>query len=386
MEINSTGVKQSNLTDYLAYWTSKLREKYGNDYVIKPEGVVDNLATASSVTNMMLEDVLMYALKQLNPYTAEGEWQDYLYSLIGLERRYADFTVVQRTVSGTAGLRCEKGSIRFKNKATDDIFELNSDCLIDTDGTCKASFTAIELGGIDLPSEALLEIIDAPEGVTGVYYVEGDTINIGDDYEDDEEFRIRWQQNQSIANSATSGGVEKYLLDLVTSEKNLNIVQNRTTSTVNGIPPHSMQDVIFSAESDETIAKTIFNHLLDGVLLYGETTVEIEDSAGTKEPISFTRAKNVPIYFKVQVKVQTNYLLPQLDIRNAIVEHFDLQMGDKVIANNFIEYINSVEGVDYIADIKVSEDNETWVSVDELEYNEIASVQASHITVVKVEN
>ena len=61
-------------------------------------------------------------------------------------------------------------------------------------------------------------------------------------------------------------------------------------------------------------------------------------------------------------------------------------MGDKVIANNFIEYINSVEGVDYIADIKVSEDNETWVSVDELEYNEIASVQASHITVVKVED
>ena len=386
MEINSTGVTQSNLTDYLAYWTSKLREKYGNDYVIKPEGVVDNLATASSVTNMMLEDVLMYALKQLNPYTAEGEWQDYLYSLIGLERRYADFTVVQRTVSGTAGLRCEKGSIRFKNKATDDIFELNSDCLIDTDGTCKASFTAIELGGIDLPSEALLEIIDAPEGVTGVYYVEGDTINIGDDYEDDEEFRIRWQQNQSIANSATSGGVEKYLLDLVTSEKNLNIVQNRTNSTVNGIPPHSMQVVIFSAESDETIAQTIFNHLLDGVLLYGETTVEIEDSAGTKEPISFTRAKNVPIYFKVQVKVQTNYLLPQLDIRNAIVEHFDLQMGDKVIANNFIEYINNVEGVDYIADIKVSEDNETWVSVDELEYNEIASVQASHITVVKVDD
>ena len=46
----------------------------------------------------------------------------------------------------------------------------------------------------------------------------------------------------------------------------------------------------------------------------------------------------------------------------------------------------NVEGVDYIADIKVSEDNETWVSVDELEYNEIASVQASHITVVKVEN
>ena len=383
MEINSSGVTQSNLTDYLAYWTSKLREKYGNDFVIKPEGVVDNLATASSVTNMMLEDVLMYALKQLNPYTAEGEWQDYLYSLIGLERRYADFTVVQRTVSGTAGVNCEKGSIRFKNKATDDIFELNSTCKIGTDGTCKASFTAIELGGIDLPSEALLEIIDAPEGVTGVYYVEGDTINIGEDYEDDEEFRIRWQQNQSIANSATSGGIEKYLLDLVTNEKNLNIIQNRTNSTVNGVPPHSMQIVIYSAESDETIAQKIFDHLLDGVLLYGETSIDITDSAGTTETISFTRAKTVPIYFKVQVKLKDNYQLPQLAIRKAIVENFDLQMGDKVIANNFIEFIKDVEGVDYIADIKVSENGTTWVSVDSLDYNEIASIQSSHITVVE---
>ena len=383
MEINSTGVTQSNLTDYLAYWTSKLREKYGNDFVIKPEGVVDNLATASSVTNMMLEDVLMYALKQLNPYTAEGEWQDYLYSLIGLERRYADFTIVQRTVSGTAGVNCEKGSIRFKNKATDDIFELNSTCKIGTDGTCKASFTAIELGGIDLPSEALLEIIDAPEGVTGVYYVEGDTINIGDDYEDDEEFRIRWQQNQSIANSATSGGIEKYLLDLVTNEKNLNIIQNRTNSTVNGVPPHSMQIVIYSAESDETIAQKIFDHLLDGVLLYGETSIDITDSAGTTETISFTRAKTVPIYFKVQVKLKDNYQLPQLAIRKVIVENFDLQMGDKVIANNFIEFIKDVEGVDYIADIKVSENGTTWVSVDSLDYNEIASIQSSHITVVE---
>lgn len=384
MEINSTGVTQSSLTDYLAYWTSKLREKYGNDFVIKPEGVVDNLATASSVTNMMLEDVLMYALKQLSPYTAEGEWQDYLYSLIGLERRYADFTIVQRTVSGTAGVNCEKGSIRFKNKATDDIFELNSTCKIGTDGTCKASFTAIELGGIDLPSEALLEIIDAPEGVTGVYYVEGDTINIGDDYEDDEEFRIRWQQNQSIANSATSGGVEKYLLDLVTNEKNLNIIQNRTNSTVNGVPPHSMQIVLYSAESDETIAQKIFDHLLDGVLLYGETSIDITDSAGTTETISFTRAKSVPIYFKVQVKLKDNYQLPQLAIRKAIVENFDLQMGDKVIANNFIEFIKDVDGVDYIADIKVSENGTTWVSVDSLDYNEIASIQSSHITVIEV--
>ena len=37
MIINSTGVTKSDLTDYLGFWTNKLREIFGNDFVIKKE-------------------------------------------------------------------------------------------------------------------------------------------------------------------------------------------------------------------------------------------------------------------------------------------------------------------------------------------------------------
>lgn len=383
MIINGNGIEPFTIETYLGYWTAQLKEKFGADFVIKAQSFISNLATTSSFINLGLEQQIEYLAKQLNPYTAEGIFQDALYALIGLVRRFATYTVVQRTIQGVAGTECAIGSIRIQNKSTKDIFVLNSAVTIGTDGLAVGSFTAVELGAIDLSNDSFVEIIDAPTGINSVYYATGNAIELGDDYEDDSEFRLRWLSNQSLANSATKDGMRKALENFVENPKDLNVVQNRTNSTVNGLPPHTMQVVIYSAESNETIAQAIFNHLLDGVLTYGTTTVEIEDSSGTKEDISFTRATVVPIYFKVTVKIKNGYTKAQLNIPQVIVDNFDLSLGEKVIANNYIEYIKDIEGVDYIEDIKVSENGNTWVAVDVLEYNEIASVDKNNITVIE---
>lgn len=387
MEINSTGIKKSELKDYLSFWTTKLREKFGNNFVIKKEGVVDNLATASSMTNMLQEDVVMYLAKQMNPYTCEGEFQDAQYSLIGLTRRYADYTVTQRTISGIAGTVCPVGSILFKNDSTDDQFKLNSEVTIGENGTAKGSFTAIELGGIPLEPEETLTIIDAPGGITGVYYSVGDLTNIGDDYEDDSEFRARWLQVQSLANSATDGGIKKYLLPLVDSDKNLNIIDNKSDVEVNGTPAHTLQVIIYSAESDETIAQTIFDHLTDGLELYGTTNVVIEDSSGTEENIKFTRATALPIYFNIDLVIEDNQIWTEIErqVKDIIVSNFKPNMAEKIVANDYIALINEIEGVDYVSDIKVNSDGgSTWANVQQVAINEIAQVVVDNITVTEV--
>ena len=383
MIINGNGIEPFTIETYLGFWMAQLKEKFGADFVIKAQSFISNLATTSSFINLGLEQQIEYLAKQLNPYTAEGIFQDALYALIGLVRRFATYTVVQRTIQGVAGTECAAGSVRIQNKSTKDIFVLNSAVTIGSDGLAVGSFTAVELGAIDLPNDSFVEIIDAPTGINSVYYATGNVIEIGDDYEDDSEFRMRWLSNQSLASSATKDGMRKALENFVKNPKDLNIVQNRTNSTKNGLPPHTMQVVIYSAESNKTIAQAIFDHLLDGVLTYGTTTVEVEDSSGTKEDISFTRATVVPIYFKVTVKIKNGYAMAQLNIPQVIVDNFDLSLGEKVIANNYIEYINDIDGVDYIEDIKVSENGTTWVAVDVLEYNEIASVDKNNITVVE---
>ena len=385
MIINSTGISKSELTDYLGFWTTKLREIYGDQFVIKKEGVVDNIATAGSLTCMALEDVMLYLAKQMNPYTAEGEFQDALYALVGLTRNYASFTVVTRTIEGTVGTVCDVGSVRFKNSATDDIFELNTAVTIGSDGKAVGSFTAIELGAIELEPEALLNIVDAPEGIVGVYYSEGNVTDVGDDYEDDSEFRLRWIATNSVKGGNTEGGMYSALLPLCDNNKN-NIVirQNRATQVYTDFGLHTMNIVVKSAESDTTIANTIFDNLMDGVGLYGDIDITVKDMSDEDVVISFDRADDVPVYFKVEVVLKDDFILAQVNnnVKKAIVDNFDYAMGERVIASDFYEYINKVDGVDY-AVIKVSLDGLTWQDLLSMDYNEYATVETTDITVVE---
>lgn len=392
MNINSTGITKSTLNEYLSFWTNKLREVYGNDFVIKKEGIIDNLATASSLTNMALEDVLVYLVKNMNPYTAEGEFQDILYSLVGLERNYASFTTVTRTISGVAGTVCEVGSVRFKNSSTEDIFELNSEVVIGENGKAVGSFTAIELGAIDLEAEALLSIIDAPDGIRGVYFSSEDnnTTIVGDDYEDDSEFRLRWlATNSAKVGSNTEGGLRVALLPLVGNiENNIKIRQNRNRVVFEDLPLHSMNIILKSAESDEKIAETIFNNIVDGnmVGLVGNITTTVKDIENQDVEISFDRAVSVPIYFKVEVVLKDNVYLTQIErkIREAIVNNFNYNMGERIIANDFYQYINSVEGIDYVSSLEVSDTEGTgFKQTQTVDYFEYGVLSESNITVVE---
>lgn len=390
MIINSTGIFKSELTDYLGFWTTKLREIYNSDFVIRKEGLVDNLATAGSLTCMALEDVMLYLAKQMNPYTAEGEFQDALYALVGLTRRYASFTTVTRTIEGTVGTVCDVGSIRFKNTATDDIFELNTAVTIGSDGKAVGSFTAIELGSIELDSVALLSIIDAPEGINGVYYSEGNVTNVGDDYEDDSEFRLRWIATNSVnATSKTEGGIRRALLDLVDSVDDLKIRQNRGVAIYEDMPLHSMNIILKSAYSDEAIAQKILDHLTDGLWLVGidnedlDKVVTLQDSEGTDVDITFTRAEGKRIKFNIAVKVKSGYTLEIDKIKSAIIDNFKYVLGEKIVANDFYQYLNVLDSVDYVDTLEVTA-NTLFGNVAVLDFYQYGTINSEDITVTTV--
>lgn len=385
MQYNSKGLTPGTLEDYLKNWTVQMRPSFGNDFQITKEGVVGNICTASSLIAMDYEEELLFRDKNMNPYTAEDEYQDQLYKLIGLERTYADYTVVQRTVEGTPNTTAPKGSILFRNKSTQDQFKLNDDCQIGENGKGVGSFTAEELGAIDLPTEALCEIITAPTNVVGVYYTVGNQIEVGRDYESDAEFRERWQQTQSLANSDTEGGIKKYLLPYAIdkSGKNVNVRQNRGTQKYSDMPKHSMNIVINSAYDDETIAEAIFKHLKDGINLVGDIEIELKDSEGQEETIAFSRAILVPVQFKVEVALKDNVYLTQVkaNIKQAIQDNFNPKMDDDIVANKYVQYVDKVEGIDYVKSIKVSKNGTTWLDV--VEITDVQKAQIGEIDVTE---
>lgn len=377
MEINSKGIIPSTLEDYLKKWTTYLKTKYGNDYYIKKEGVVDNLAVGHSAVSLESESNTLYLSKQLNPRTAEGEWQDRLYKFIALEREQSSFTVVQRTVQGDPNTVAAAGSILFKNKKTEDQFKLIDDCQLGEDGTGIGSFQAEEMGAIDLPEESICEIITAPTNVKSIYYTLGNNIDIGKEYQSDAEFREEWEAEQSMAKAKTEGGLKKALLPYCDKKpQNIKIRMNRNSQKYEDVSLHSANVVVNSAYDDETIAKVIFDKGLDGLGLEGDIHVVCTDEDGDEEDIYFSRAKNVTIYYKVAVVLEDNVYLSQVktSVQNAIKESNKFYMGDSIVANESIEYIRQVSGIKYVKSIKVSTDKSEWFDVIELSKIELAQI------------
>ena len=388
MKINEKGFVLSTLDENLTTWTTALRTVFGNDFNIKKEGVVDNVATASSLSKMDIENQIAFLIKQLNPYTSEGEWQDRLYSLIGLTRRQATYTVVSRTCSGTPNTVIAAGTLTIENSSTKDQFKNNDPINFDSTGKAFGSFTAEESGAIDLPTDASIHIITPLANLAGVYYEQGNTIRIGQEYETDEEFRKRWMLNSSTASANTDDGLEKALLELVNTDSDLQIFDNRTGETVDGIPAHSLRIVINTAYDDETVAQTIFKHLVDGNMfgLQGAISVKVTDSEGESETIKFDRAEVQDIYIQIRVAVQNGISMAtiQTEIKDNIIAYITehgFDMGSIIYANMFAASVYEVNGVAGISQLKISKNNLNWVDQIQLTKTQVPNFDSTRIQV-----
>lgn len=388
MIINGKGFVLSTLNENLAFWTNKLRTVFGNDFNIKKEGVVDNVATASSLSVMDVENQIAFLIKQMNPYTAEGEWQDKLYSIIGLTRRQATYTVVSRTCEGTPNTVIPTGELVIENASTKDQFRNNDPINIGENGKGLGSFTAEESGAIDLPEDATINIVTPLANLTGIYYEEGNLISIGKDYETDQEFCERWLLTSSTAGANTEDGLRKALLALVNTKSDLKIFENRTNETVNELEPHTQRIVINSAFDDETIAQTIFDKIVDGNMagLQGSISVEVTDSEGQTETIKFDRAEVQDIYIQVKVAVKNGIPLAtvQTEVKNNIMAYITehgFDMGSTIYANMFAASIYETDGVAGITQLKISKNNLDWVDQIQLSKTQVPNFDSTRIQV-----
>ena len=56
MKIDDQGFEMSDLEKLLSDYQNELKTWYGNDFTIKPEGVIDNIAVSNCYLNMKLEE------------------------------------------------------------------------------------------------------------------------------------------------------------------------------------------------------------------------------------------------------------------------------------------------------------------------------------------
>lgn len=244
-------------------------------------------------------------LYQLSGVTDPDKCADWLLEVLarftGTKRLPATSTRIDATVSLNAGTVLLPGVTKASVPGTTTIATLRERVpavgAAPTTGAYAAIFDVDELGPIPVYAGTLSVIATPVAGWTAVTNpLDG---NVGRAVETDADLRIRRAAEISAAGAPNAPGISEAVA-AVEGVKKAFVIQNDSDFTVDGVPPHCVETVVYdgfpAAASDAEIAAAIYASKAGGISTVGSVMVPITDSEGVTHPIYFSRVEAVPIY------------------------------------------------------------------------------------------
>ena len=171
----------------------------------------------------------------------------------------------------------------------------------------------------------------------------------GTDQETDTELRVRRAAStRSIRSSGTDASIAAHLIEEVKGVTSASVISNRTMSTdAAGRPPKSFE-VLVAGGSDQEVAKNIWENQPSGIQSYGNTSVEITDSEGAGQVISFSRAQAKYLWLKITYRRYAEEQAPtEEEIKASLVKWAsqEYQLGVDVITQRVMQGLYGVQGI-----------------------------------------
>lgn len=274
---------------------------------------------ANSLANAWLQAEAAY--NAFSPSATFDVGLDKVSELNNVERIVDEPTKVAMSFVGAVGTVVPLG---FIIKTEDGLeFSTVARCILPGNVTARCTtLGAIKIAANEvhvLPSSLPVGLVSAtnPEaGITGIVR--------------EEDPALRQRRSKSTISSGTSALDAIYEAVEALRLPYINILENDSAATVNGIPPHSFLTVVEGGTPEE-ISRVIFDNKPMNIKSYGTIITQVNDRKGRPHPIGISRP--VTVYVDVQVHV---IKLPGASVAA------DLQMQEGL--------------VDYINDTQISED------------------------------
>ncbi len=380
MNIDENGYTLSTLRGIIKELETYFRKKFGSNFYIKPEGVIDNIACAIAMLVMNLQDEIAFLAKQFDPETAEGKWQDALYERIGIKRIEAQSTVFTKKIKGTGGYSGAAKSITIRSTSTSEEFTNTKEYLIEEDGTVKVQFECLTEGSIEVNAGETFTIVEAPNEVTEITSEDAADIAIGRDRESDKDFRTRFRNSKSQNAKATYNANMANLLKYVDDIAYLQMYDKKKDNTMEAgtiriIAKHNTTDEIFAQAIMDTVAL--------GPELLGDTTVIVKDASGEDVPISWKNADEIPVEITGKIKIRTGYYPNTVmsNVKQKIMEYIEKRiygLASKIYATEFIVPMLETDGVEAVTEVEVKRTTDA-------EYSENISMTREQVPVFALE-
>ena len=201
--------------------------------------------------------------------------------------------------------------------------------------------------------------------------------------ETDEELRDRLLTSRSTRASNLWDSLYSALRNLE-GVYSVNIEENDSSVTVNGVPPYSYVAVV-SGGNDTEIAQEVWRNKPLGIAPQGNTSAIAKDVRGSNRTVKFSRPTEIPIYIDLTIVLDTDVFPGDgIDqIKQAIIDFTvgAYQIGDDVIYTRLFTPINQVRG-HYVSSMTIGTTaSPVGTSNIAIAYDEIASFSADNITI-----
>lgn len=387
MEITANEIKTQTFSEILSDFEKRFQQEYGENFKIKPNGVLANLVKVAALYELDFQDNLTYFTNQLNPNVSEAIWQDALNERIGVYRLEESSTTFVKEINGTANSKIARKSIIIRSEKTTNDFTNVSDFTTDENGTALVEFEAIKAGDVKISQDEKFRIIRAPSSISSLSETIISTVSTGRERESDDLFRIRYANSKALTAQATGRANLSNLGKLVNDSAYLGIHDRNTDKF---IEPHFVKIIAKHNTTDTIFAQAILDTFGTGIKFLGSTSVTVKDANGENIKVKFYKAVDVPIDISIVMKITDGEFEETVikDTKEKILEYVEKRiygLGSIVYATELIIPILTgnigVEAIEEIAIKRVSE--EEYAEVIELDEDEVPVFDFNQIHIEK---
>ena len=359
MKIDDQGLEIDTIYNIIDKMENELKSLYGINFTIRPEGVIDNLASTFATLTQKIQTQIATLSREFDPESAADKYQDALYERIGVTRLEAQKSTFVLKVQGAANLICNAHSMTIRSKSDNNEFENISEFTTDENGIALVDFQCVIDGAIEVKSTDEFLIVTAPDGITSVAQADDLQFSIGRERESDNEFRIRFRNSKALNAKATHNACIANLSKYVDDTKFLRIVDKKVDDS---FEPGNVKIIAYHNTTDNIFANAIFDTIGCGINLLGDTEITVYDREDQPVKIRFQNAEEVEVSIEAEVKVRSGYY-PNTVFNKAkenilkYIEERVFGLEAIVYATEFIIPILETEGVEAVQSIKVKRNN-----------------------------
>jgi uncharacterized phage protein gp47/JayE len=313
--VTPEGFRRPTLEELIRQFEDEERAEIGDDLDVSAESIPGQFNGIYGRSLSIAWEALEAAYHGFDPDAAEGRLLEMLAKLTGTFRKGSTPSEVVLTCNLDAGTTIEAGThfaaivdqpeIRWTPKET---------YTAPSSGPQPVTFVSELLGPVEGYAGTITVIATPVSGWHSV--VNPNDAELGTEIDTDPELRLRRERELASMGSATARAIKAEISRRFFDKlETLEVFENETDSTVDGVPPHSIEVLIFDGEvpsvDNDELAQVIWDTKAAGIQPFGTTsgmaTVTVQ-GIEMQKPVGFTRASQREVYLEIDIVKTTGYL------------------------------------------------------------------------------